>query len=244
MALALVQAGLLGAIALSAVTAQNAAAPKAHFDSDITPIFAKNCVGCHSGAQPKGDILLRFKDETEARAQVANDEFWDKVAAEVESGRMPPASARAKPSDGERKLLVDWIKNAVLTIGGQPDPGPVIVHRLNNREYANTIRDLLYLPADYNAAADFPADERGDGFDNNSDTLIISPTLIERYLDASRKAVDAALKPINEERGVISEVASPQLLAPSKDFRADFANSMGKVRINVEAFLKRAWRRP
>jgi mono/diheme cytochrome c family protein len=238
---ALIQAGLLAG---AGVTAQNAAAPKAHFDADIAPIFAKNCVGCHSGAQPKGDILLRFKDESEARAQVANDEFWDKVAAEVESGRMPPAGARNKPSDGERKLLVDWIKKDVLTIGGQPDPGPVIVHRLNNREYANTIRELLYLPADYNAAADFPTDERGDGFDNNSDTLIISPVLVERYLEASRKAVDTALKPVNEERGVISEVASPQLLAPSKDFRADFANSMGKVRINVEAFLKRAWRRP
>ena len=248
LALGLLQAGAVAALVLTAGAgvgiAQNAAAPKAHFDSDIAPIFAKNCVGCHSGAQPKGDILLRFKDEGEARAQVANDEFWDKVANEVGSGRMPPATSRNQPTAGERQLLVNWIKNDVLTIGGQPDPGPVIVHRLNNREYANTIRELLYLPAGYNAAADFPADERGDGFDNNSDTLIISPTLIEHYLNASKNAVDAALKPINEERGVISEVASPQLLAPSKDFRADFANSMGKVRINVEAFLKRAWRRP
>ena len=245
----LLQTGAVLALALfagtGAVTAQDgAAAPKAHYQNDIAPIFARNCVGCHSGAQPKGDILLRFKDEDEARAQVANDEFWDKVAAEVESGRMPPATSKMRPSDGEKQLLVNWIKNDVLTMNGQPDPGPVIVHRLNNREYANTIRDLLYLPADYNASADFPADERGDGFDNNSDTLIISPSLIERYLDASRKAVDTALKPVNEERGVISAVASPQLLEPSKDFKADFAMSMGKVRINVEHFLKRAWRRP
>ena len=247
LALSLLPAGAVLALVLSAgtgaVTAQGSA-PKAHYEKDIAPLFAKNCVGCHSGAQPKGDILLRFKDEGEARAQVANDEFWDKVAAEVESGRMPPASSKMRPTDGEKQLLVNWIRNDVLTMNGQPDPGPVIVHRLNNREYANTIRELLYLPADYNAAADFPADERGDGFDNNSDTLIISPSLIERYLDASRKAVDTALKPVNEERGVISPVASPQLLEPSKDFKADFAMSMGKVRINVEHFLKRAWRRP
>ena len=113
-------------------------ASQAHYEKDIAPIFAKNCVGCHSGAQPKGDILLRFKDEDEARAQVANDEFWDKVAAEVESGRMPPATSKMRPSDGERQLLVNWIKNDVLTMNGQPDPGPVIVHRLNNREYAKS----------------------------------------------------------------------------------------------------------
>ena len=245
--LSLLQAGAVAALVLTAGAgagiAQDAAATKAHFDSDIAPIFARNCVGCHSGAQPKGDILLRFKDEGEARAQVANDEFWDKVAAEVESGRMPPATARVKPSDGERKLLVDWIKNDVLTIGGQPDPGPVIVHRLNNREYANTIRDLLYLPADYNAAADFPADERGDGFDNNSDTLIISPLLVERYLEAAEKSVDAAFKPRAVVRDTNVNTGNP-LRAASRDVKGDFGNWQALVRLDIETFLPRAWRRP
>ena len=240
---------MLCAIALSAffgtgrLTAQNAGAPKAHFDSDIAPIFTRNCVGCHSGAQPKGDILLRFKDEAEARAQVANDEFWDKVAAEVGSGRMPPASARNKPTDGERQLLVNWIKNDVLTIGGQPDPGPVIVHRLNNREYANSLREVLYLPANYNATADFPADERGDGFDNNSDTLVISPTLIERYLDTAEKAVDIAFAPKADVKDTNVNAGNP-LTAASKDVRGDFGNWQALVRLNIEAFLPRAWRRP
>ncbi len=168
----------------------------------------------------------------------------DKVAAEVESGRMPPASSRNKPTDGERKLLVNWIRNDVLTIDGKPDPGPAVVHRLNNREYANTIRELLYLPANYDAAADFPADERGDGFDNNSDTLVISPLLIEQYLEAAAKATAIAFKPADEGRGVLSGIRSPQLLEPGKDFKADFANSQAHVRINLEAFLQRAWRRP
>src|SRR4051812_31493895 len=88
--LAAVGAALLCALAgHEPLLAQGPApASQAHFDSDIAPIFAKNCVGCHSGAQPKGDILLRFKDEAEARGKAANDEFWDKVATEVESGRM------------------------------------------------------------------------------------------------------------------------------------------------------------
>src|SRR3569833_2723519 len=113
----------------------------------------------------------------------------------VGGGMMPPAAVKNRPSDDERKLLVNWIKNDMLSISGKPDPGPVIVHRLNNREYANTIRQLLYLPASYDPVADFPADERGDGFDNNSDTLTVSPVLIEHNLDAARKGIATALQP-------------------------------------------------
>jgi hypothetical protein len=223
-------------------------ASHARFDSDILPVFNKYCVGCHAGAQPKGDILLKFKDEDDARSRNANDEFWSKVAAELASGRMPPAAVKNRPGDGERKLLVDWINNDVLTIAGKPDPGPPVIHRLNNREYANTVRELLYLPADYDAAADFPADERGDGFDNNSDTLTISPVLIEHYLQAAQKAGTEAMKPrtaVQKEEGMASTSAgSSRLNDPSRGAKVDYANPLAKVRINVEAFAPRAWRRP
>jgi hypothetical protein len=227
-----------------AATPDRPAAPHPKFDSDIAPVFNKYCTGCHAGAQPKGDMLLKFKDEDDARSRSANDDFWSKVADELSSGRMPPAAVKNRPSDGERKLLVDWINNDVLTIAGKPDPGPLVFHRLNNREYASTIRDLLYLPADYNAAADFPADERGDGFDNNSDTLTISPVLIEHYLDAAEKSVKKSFKPLDEGKGVLSAVPAQKILDASKSFKADFADSQAKVRINIETFLPRAWRRP
>jgi len=241
-------AALLQGVVLYAFAAgaQPAATPAGHpkFESDIAPVFNKYCVGCHSGAQPKGDMLLKFKDEDDARSRAANDDFWSKVADEMGSGRMPPASVKNRPTDGERKLLVDWINNDVLTIAGKPDPGPLVFHRLNNREYANTIRQLLYLPDSYNAAADFPADERGDGFDNNSDTLTISPVLIEHYLNAAHDSVAKSFKPLDEGKGVLSAVPAQRILEASKNFKADFADSQAKVRINIEAFLPRAWRRP
>ena len=242
---------LSGALLQSAVICALAAAsdstPASHpkFDSDIAPVFNKYCVGCHAGAQPKGDILLKFKDEDDARSRMAsNDEFWDKVSTMVKGDLMPPASVKNRPTEGERKLLTDWIANDVLTIGGKPDPGPLVVHRLNNREYANTLRQVLYLPASYDPVADFPADERGDGFDNNSDTLTISPVLVEHYLDAAEKSVRRSFKPLNEDKGVLSDVPAQKILDASKSFKADFANSQAKVRINIEAFLPRAWRRP
>jgi mono/diheme cytochrome c family protein len=245
---ALLQGAVLYAFAAGSdvsVTSSNVPAGHPRFDADIAPVFNKYCVGCHAGAQPKGDIMLKFRDEADARSRMAtNDEFWDKVSTMVQSDQMPPAAVKNRPSEGERKLLVDWIKNDVLTIDGKPDPGPVIVHRLNSREYANTVRELLYLPASFDPAADFPADERGDGFDNNSDTLVISPVLIEHYLDAAEKSVKKSFKPLDEGKGVLSAVPAQKILDASKSFKADFASNHAKVRINIAAFLPRAWRRP
>jgi len=231
----------------SGVATAQSAAPNPHpnFSTDIAPVFNKYCVGCHSGPQPKADIMLKFKDEDDARSRMAtNDEFWDKVTTMVGGGMMPPATIKNRPSDDERKLLVNWIKNDMLTMGGNPDPGPVIVHRLNNREYANTIRQLLYLPPDYNPTADFPADERGDGFDNNSDTLVVSPVLIEHYLDAAQKSVALAFAPRKDIKDANLPAINP-LNAPSKSAgKGDFGNWQALVRLNIEAFLPRAWRRP
>jgi len=231
----------------SGVATAQSAAPNPHpnFSADIAPVFNKYCVVCHSGPQPKADIMLKFKDEDDARSRMAtNDEFWDKVTTMVGGGMMPPATVKNRPSDDERKLLVNWIKNDMLTMGGNPDPGPVIVHRLNNREYANTIRQLLYLPPDYNPTADFPADERGDGFDNNSDTLVVSPVLIEHYLDAAQKSVALAFAPKKDIKDTNLPAINP-LNAPSKSAgKGDFGNWQALVRLNIEAFLPRAWRRP
>jgi hypothetical protein len=229
------------------LTAQVAPAPsKAHFANDVAPVFNKYCIGCHAGAQPKGDILLRFNDEADARSRaVTSDDFWDKVATEIETGHMPPATVKNRPTDGEKQLLVNWIRNDVL-MGGKPDPGPVVVRRMNSREYANTIRDLLYLPADYNAAAEFPADERGDGFDNNAGTLTLSPLLIEKYLAAAEKAVAVAMVPGVDKQieGNANLLGPNKINDPGRSQPEDFANRQQTIRLNMEVFLPRAWRRP
>jgi hypothetical protein len=78
------------------------------------------------------------------------------------------------------------------------DPGRVTMHRLNRVEYNNTIRDLLgttLTPAD-----DFPADDRGYGFDNISDVLSISPLQLELYERAAEElALEAMHLPSQSE---------------------------------------------
>jgi hypothetical protein len=71
------------------------------------------------------------------------------------------------------------------------DPGRVTLHRLNRVEYANTVRDLLGTskrPSD-----DFPADDRGYGYDNIADVLSLSPLQVEMYFDAAEDLIDEAM---------------------------------------------------
>jgi hypothetical protein len=233
-----------------------AAASTVSFDADINPLLTRYCAGCHGGAQPRADLVLRFANEADAREKAKEGEIWTRVYEELSARQMPPSEARRHPTDAERALITEWIEYNVLTANGQPDPGPFLVHRLNNREYANTVRDLLYLPPTYDVVSDFPADERGDGFDNNAATLTISPLLIEHYLEAAERATAVALNLPN--RLVKKDPPEPgaprndQTLAntrsklnePSLGFREDFADRQAKIRLNLQLLAPRAFRRP
>lgn len=79
---------------------------------------------------------------------------------------------------------------SVAACGGSEqnaDPGRVTLHRLNNAEYNNTVRDLL--GTSLKPANDFPADDRGFGFDNVADVLRLSPLAIELYEGAAEALI-------------------------------------------------------
>ena len=89
-----------------------------------------------------------------------------------------------------KRQLENWIKAAVFDINPKdPDPGHVIVRRLNRIEYRNTIKDLF----DYeiNTELLFPPDDTGHGFDNMAQVLTLSPLLMEKYIDAATEVVMA-----------------------------------------------------
>jgi hypothetical protein len=104
---------------------------------------------------------------------------------------MPPAPA-TPPSSAEAAAVLAWIDRL---IGPQtlatPDPGRVTARRLNRVEYDNTIRDLLGVTI--HAAADFPTDDSGYGFDNIGDILSLSPMLMEKLMSAAGRISRAAV---------------------------------------------------
>jgi len=68
------------------------------------------------------------------------------------------------------------------------------VRRLNRYEYNCTVRDLLGV--DFRPGPDFPADNFTYGFDNNADTLTVTPALLAKYLDDAKKIARAAAEPV------------------------------------------------
>ncbi len=108
------------------------------------------------------------------------------------------------------------------------DPGTVAIHRLNSREYDNTIRDLLGVEA--HARDTFQPDERGY-FDNDAEAFTINDARYEQYFNAAEEIA----KEVFSDLGLRARVVSCAPAGP--DDPACAAQS-------IRSFGLRAWRRP
>jgi hypothetical protein len=160
----------------------------------VKPLLAKHCLSCHSTQKKKGDLdLERY---TSLGAIQKDLRPWPMVVENLENGEMPPKKS-PQPTAEERRQITAWTREM---LGAEAraragDPGRVVVRRLSNAEYNNTIRDLTGV--DLEPARDFPADgAAGEGFTNAGDALVMSPTLLGKYLNAAKDiAAHAVLLP-------------------------------------------------
>jgi mono/diheme cytochrome c family protein len=214
---------------------------QAAFISDIKPLLTAYCIDCHNPDKTKGDLdLTAFK--TFADLKGAEQTFID-LSDRVEQFEMPPQKSK-QPTAAERLKLTAWVAAAVPSQIDCSDAarekalmhqrGGVMSRRMNRTEYNNTIRDLIGL--DLKPADAFPADgSGGEGFDNNGDALFVSPMLLEKYLAAAEKIINAALAPdakIDVRQRILVAMPGPQLTAK------DAARNV------VANFARRAFRRP
>jgi hypothetical protein len=192
---------LIGIVVLAAgpangVAASRSAAKSPSYEKQVLPLLEKYCYSCHGDGKKKGDLALdAYKDASSA---VSDPKTWEKVMQNLGSHVMPPDN-KPQPSASERDLIVRWVETHVFHCDcDHPDPGRVTLRRLNRAEYNNTIRDLVGV--DFQPADDFPADDSGYGFDNIGDVLSVPPVLIEKYLAAAEKILDAAIVTPEEQK--------------------------------------------
>src|SRR5688500_3479993 len=136
------------------------------------------CVTCHNQRVRSGELQLDTLELTKVGANAAT---WEKVLRKVRTGAMPPAGL-PRPDASTAAGLVSDLTSA-LDRAAVPNPGRPLLHRLNRAEYANVIRDLLAIDVDVRSL--LPADDSAFGFDNNADLLVVSPSLLDRYLSAA-----------------------------------------------------------
>ena len=91
-----------------------------------------------------------------------------------------------------RKAFISWMEGQLDQSGAaHADPGHVGLQRLNRKEYANAVRDLLGIEID--PAELLPRDEPRGGFDNIAAALQTTPSFLDQYIAAARTVVVQAM---------------------------------------------------
>ncbi len=162
---------------------------KTRFEKEVRPILEEHCFDCHGDGEKKGNVAF---DAFLSTAELAGKtDLWMAVLKNLRAGLMPPEKEPRVPA-ASIKVLEDWIKEGAFGLDAtNPDPGRVTLRRLNRVEYGNTIRDLMGV--DFQADAEFPADDTGYGFDNIGDVLSTSPLLLEKYMAGAETIVAQAV---------------------------------------------------
>lgn len=229
---------LAGVIALPATTSvalENARV----FDKEIRPLLNDYCLSCHSTEKQKGDLdLERF---TAFDLVLKDTKVWQNMVEQLSNNEMPPKD-KPQPSAVQRQRLISWA-NAVLdqiALARAGDPGPVVLRRLNNAEYTYTIRDLTGVNS-LDPAREFPGDSAaGEGFMNTGQSLVMSPPLLTKYLDAAKSiAAHAVLLPdgIRFSAHTSRRDWTEEILNEIRAFYRQFADPRGGDKVNLQGIV-------
>ncbi|MCA9079691.1 MAG: DUF1592 domain-containing protein [Planctomycetaceae bacterium] len=162
------------------------------YRQEAQPLLVKYCHECHAGDHVEAEVdLSRFR----AAGQLDQDlNLWIKTRRMLDSGQMPPRESPQLTSD-ELIRLRTWVRRYLRQQAERfaGDPGPVILRRLNNEEYNYTIQDLTGI-ASLNPTREFPVDgAAGEGFINTGSAQSMSPSYVQKYLDAAKEVASHAV---------------------------------------------------
>ncbi|NBV34261.1 MAG: DUF1592 domain-containing protein [Proteobacteria bacterium] len=167
--------------AATAFPANEAVVPEKH-----RQFFESYCTECHNADKQKGK--LRLDNVSLKLDSVENAERWQKILNQINSGEMPPDDSK-QPEKRAKTEFLDSVANTLVvarkTLSDQH--GNITMRRLNQREYKNTIRELLGVEVDVH---DLPKDGGSGAFDTVGAALFMSSDQFEQYLVLGRRAID------------------------------------------------------
>lgn len=188
------------------------------FAADVKPtddpsrkFFEQYCQTCHSGTKPKGDFRLNSLGADFADKE--NREKWLTVVEQLKTGTMPP-KGKPRPSADEAKAVTEWIDGRVAAAEAarQATQGRAVMRRLNRVEYENTVRDLLGVDVELKDL--LPDDSAPGGFDTSYEALHVSSQLLDNYLKAAERVIEAAVaggpRPAQVKRRIDMKTATRQ----------------------------------
>jgi mono/diheme cytochrome c family protein len=158
-------------------------------------LFGEYCVECHNRADFTAEIAF---DRLTSESIAHEPELFETVVRKLRGAQMPPPGA-VQPDRATRRAWVAALEDALDAAAARaPNPGSVVLHRLNRTEYKNAIADLLALDVDVESL--LPKDDESDGFDNVANVLKVSPSFLEQYIAAARVISETAVGVPNAKR--------------------------------------------
>jgi hypothetical protein len=163
----------------SAAAATASANP--HDPNNKWGFFEEYCGKCHNSTDWAGGVAF----DTMSPEHVGDDAKELEEAVRKLQGRLMPPPGKPQPDQQTVDGVIGWLTTKLDDAGSQhPNPGSVVIHRLNRTEYAREVKDLLALNID--AAALLPKDTKGEGgFDNIASVLKVSPSFLDQYIVAA-----------------------------------------------------------
>ncbi len=150
--------------------------------------FEQYCGKCHNSTDWAGGVAF----DTMTSDGIADDaKVWEAAVRKLRGRLMPPPD---KPQPEQQKVdtLVSFLETRLdAAAAAHPNPGQVVLHRLNRNEYAREVQDILGISVD--AAALLPKDIKSEGFDNVASSLRVSPSFLDQYISAAHDVSVAAI---------------------------------------------------
>lgn len=160
--------------------------------ADTHRLLKNHCVKCHSGNKPKGDFSVEQLGNSPSGK---NEASWTSALERVEYGDMPPAK-QSRMTDAERSKLVVFLRDQIATYEQDAkQTNRLPPRRLNNREFRNSVRDVLLLEhiGTHGPAKMLLGDTLHDGFDTHGESLGLSEYHLDQYVEAVRNVLNATI---------------------------------------------------
>ncbi len=165
---------------LSAPVGPSSTTPEVPSLSAPDDVVQEYCVTCHNERTLRGNLSLEDFTLDAAEETGAVSEM---MIRKLRAGMMPPPGARRPADDSLLDLVESLEAHMDDAAAANPNPGRRTFQRLNRAEYERSIYDLLGLRID---AGDYlPLDTKSANFDNIADVQMVSPTLLDAYLNAA-----------------------------------------------------------
>jgi len=192
---------------------------EASFQQQAKPFLEQHCVQCHNADVMTSGVRV---DHLDASLQDRHLRLWEAVRKKIGDESMPPKEL-PQPTSAERQQMVEWITRALDVARSRPTPKNGLVRRLTVSQYRNTLRELLLLDDDLTEALPPDAVSR-DGFVNNTETLQLSPLLMEAYFEIAEQALN---------RSTVDPKKKPAI----QNFRLDLGASINPEPLREELIL-------